>query len=61
MIQAITYLVPARYFITILKGIFLKGVGLRILWRRTRRSWSLYAVDRVRSGDAEAEAETDSA
>jgi ABC-2 type transport system permease protein len=31
-IQLITYLVPARYFITILKGIFLKGVGLEALW-----------------------------
>jgi ABC-2 type transport system permease protein len=26
-LRAITYLVPARYFITIVKGIFLKGVG----------------------------------
>ena len=26
-IQAFTYLVPARYFINLLKGIFLKGVG----------------------------------
>jgi len=32
VIQAITYLVPARYFVTILKGIFLKGVGWEILW-----------------------------
>jgi ABC-2 type transport system permease protein len=31
-IQAVTYLVPARYFITLLKGIFLKGVGLEVLW-----------------------------
>jgi ABC-2 type transport system permease protein len=31
-IRLITYLVPARYFVTILKGIFLKGVGLRVLW-----------------------------
>jgi ABC-2 type transport system permease protein len=31
-IQLFTYLVPARYFVTILKGIFLKGVGLEILW-----------------------------
>ena len=31
-IQAITYLVPARYFIAMLKGIFLKGIGLEILW-----------------------------
>ena len=28
VIQAITFIVPARYFVTILKGIFLKGVGL---------------------------------
>jgi len=31
-IQIISYLVPARYFITSMKGIFLKGVGLRLLW-----------------------------
>jgi ABC-2 type transport system permease protein len=30
-IQVITYAVPARYFIVILKGIYLKGVGLEIL------------------------------
>jgi ABC-2 type transport system permease protein len=32
VIQAITHIVPARYFVTILKGVFLKGVGLEILW-----------------------------
>jgi ABC-2 type transport system permease protein len=32
VIQAITYVVPARYFVTILKGVFLKGVGPRLLW-----------------------------
>ena len=32
VIQAITYVVPARYFVTTLKGIFLKGVGLPVLW-----------------------------
>ncbi len=32
VIQAVTYIVPARYFVTILKGIFLKGVGWEILW-----------------------------
>jgi ABC-2 type transport system permease protein len=32
VIQAVTYIVPARYFVTILKGIFLKGVGWQILW-----------------------------
>jgi ABC-2 type transport system permease protein len=30
-VQWLTYLVPARYFIGILKGIYLKGVGLEIL------------------------------
>jgi ABC-2 type transport system permease protein len=30
-LQAITYAFPARYFVTILKGIFLKGVGLSAL------------------------------
>ena len=32
VIRAITTLVPARYFVTILKGIFLKGVGIHVLW-----------------------------
>jgi ABC-2 type transport system permease protein len=31
-LQILTYLVPARYFVTILKGIYLKGIGLKILW-----------------------------
>jgi ABC-2 type transport system permease protein len=31
-LQVITYVVPARYFVEILKGIFLKGVGLQVLW-----------------------------
>jgi ABC-2 type transport system permease protein len=31
-IQAITYIVPSRYEMTILKGVFLKGVGLNVLW-----------------------------
>ena len=30
-IQLFTYLIPARYFITMLKGIYLKGIGLEIL------------------------------
>lgn len=32
VIQLITLLLPPRYFISILKGIYLKGVGLDILW-----------------------------
>ncbi len=31
IIQLFTYLIPARYFITIVKGIYLKGIGLQIL------------------------------
>jgi ABC-2 type transport system permease protein len=31
VLQAITYVVPARYFVSVLKGVFLKGVGLRVL------------------------------
>ena len=30
-VQVITHVVPARYFVALLKGIFLKGVGLEIL------------------------------
>jgi ABC-2 type transport system permease protein len=30
-IQLVTYLIPARYFVSVLKGIYLKGVGLEIL------------------------------
>ncbi|HLK63373.1 MAG TPA: ABC transporter permease [Bryobacteraceae bacterium] len=32
VIQVITHIVPARYVVTILKGIFLKGVGIEVLW-----------------------------
>jgi ABC-2 type transport system permease protein len=32
VIQAITHVIPARYVVTIMKGVFLKGVGLRVLW-----------------------------
>jgi ABC-2 type transport system permease protein len=35
VIRAITYVVPARYFVTILKGVFLKGAGIRILAAET--------------------------
>lgn len=31
VVQGISYLIPARYYITILRGIYLKGVGLEIL------------------------------
>lgn len=31
-LQLVTYIVPARYFLEILRGILLKGIGVRILW-----------------------------
>ena len=31
-VQAITYIVPARYFVALVKGIFLRGVGVATLW-----------------------------
>jgi ABC-2 type transport system permease protein len=31
VIQVISVIVPARYFVTILKGVFLKGVGFRLI------------------------------
>jgi ABC-2 type transport system permease protein len=31
-IQPLTYLIPLRYFIVIVRGIFLKGVGVAVLW-----------------------------
>jgi ABC-2 type transport system permease protein len=33
VLQAVTYLVPARYFMVVIRGIFLKGVGLAVLWK----------------------------
>lgn len=33
VLQYLTYLIPARYFIVILRGIFLKGVGPEVLWK----------------------------
>jgi ABC-2 type transport system permease protein len=31
-LQAITYIVPARYFLIALRGVVLKGIGLSIVW-----------------------------
>jgi ABC-2 type transport system permease protein len=31
-IQGLSYFFPARYYVTIVKGVFLKGVGFRVLW-----------------------------
>ena len=34
-LRPVTYVVPARWFIVIARGIMLKGVGLTILWQET--------------------------
>ncbi|MDD4899350.1 MAG: ABC transporter permease [Candidatus Omnitrophica bacterium] len=31
-VQAITYFIPARYYIVVLRELFLKGGGIRVLW-----------------------------
>jgi ABC-2 type transport system permease protein len=35
IIQYISYLIPLRYFITIIRGVILKGIGFRDLWQET--------------------------
>ena len=32
VIRALTHIIPARYFVAVVKGIFLRGVGLEVLW-----------------------------
>jgi ABC-2 type transport system permease protein len=32
IVQALTYLIPLRYFLVIIRGIFLKGNGIDVLW-----------------------------
>jgi ABC-2 type transport system permease protein len=42
-VQGITYLFPTRHFVTILKGIFLRGVGMEVLYAEV--GWlAVYAV-----------------
>jgi ABC-2 type transport system permease protein len=31
-VQWLTYLNPLRYFLVIIRGIFLKGIGVELLW-----------------------------
>ena len=32
VMRAVTYVIPLRYFLVIVRGIFLKGIGLSLLW-----------------------------
>jgi ABC-2 type transport system permease protein len=46
VIQYATYLIPLRYFLVIVRGIFLKGIGLEILWRdaAAMAAWGLVVL-----------------
>ncbi len=56
VIQVITRIVPARYFVTILKGVFLKGVGLADAVGRAGVSGALRR-HRISAGHAQTEPE----
>jgi len=45
-IQVLTYLIPLRYFLVIVRSIFLKGVGLDVLWPQAAAltAWGLAIV-----------------
>jgi ABC-2 type transport system permease protein len=32
VLRAITYVIPARYFMQLIRGVMLKGAGLEVLW-----------------------------
>jgi ABC-2 type transport system permease protein len=45
-IQPATYLIPLRYFLVIVRGIFLKGLGLEVLWPQAAAllAWGLVVL-----------------
>jgi ABC-2 type transport system permease protein len=44
LFQWLTYAVPLRYFVVILRGVFLKGVGLEVLWPQAAALFALATV-----------------
>ena len=44
IIQGITYIIPAKYLIVIIKGISLKGIGLTILWTQVLFLFAFAAI-----------------
>jgi ABC-2 type transport system permease protein len=46
VIQACTYVIPLRYFLVIVRGIFLKGIGLDLLWPQAAAlaAWGLIVL-----------------
>ena len=46
VIQWITYIIPLRYFLVIVRGIFLKGVGMEVLWPQVAAlsTWGIVVI-----------------
>ena len=46
VIQAVTYVIPLRYFLVIVRGIFLKGVGMEVLWPQAAAlgAWGIVVI-----------------
>ena len=46
IIRPVTYLIPLRYFLVIVRGIFLKGIGLDLLWPQAAAlaAWGLVVL-----------------
>jgi ABC-2 type transport system permease protein len=46
VIQAVTYAIPLRYFLVVVRGIFLKGIGIDVLWPQVAAlsAWGLVVV-----------------
>ncbi|MBA3640702.1 MAG: ABC transporter permease [Acidobacteriota bacterium] len=46
VIQWVTYVIPLRYFLVIVRGIFLKGVGFEVLWPQIAAlaTWGLVVI-----------------
>ncbi|MFA5098524.1 MAG: ABC transporter permease [Candidatus Margulisiibacteriota bacterium] len=44
IIKAFTYIIPMRYFLTVVRGIFLKGIGIEYLWGEAAALFVLGAV-----------------
>jgi ABC-2 type transport system permease protein len=43
-VQWLTFLNPLRYYLVIIRGIFLKGIGIAILWQQFLALFVLGAV-----------------
>ena len=44
ILQWLTYIIPPRYFITIIKAIMLKGAGFMDVWKETLVMFTMTAI-----------------